>query len=581
MKRSPARAIAMNIRSILSIHGVFLAMKCYAFAVGVGSIRLVLPVNPPPLAVKAAQLFTDRVTQQCEARVITSGDAPIRIYFEIKPRIGREGFRISVLSNGNVHIVGNDERGLLYGVGKLLRTAYCDDKGFHVGSWQGVSVPEKPVRGIYFATHFHNYYHDAPIENVVTYVEDLSLWGVNTLGVWFDMHHFEGFEDPQAQQMLKRLRAFLRAAKSVGMRPSLVVVANEAYNNSPQELRAVGPGRGGFYNVELCPHKAGAKDLLLKQFSEVFRTFADVGVEYIVIWPYDQGSCGCAQCAPWGSNGFLFIADPLSQLARHYFPKVQIVLSTWYFDNREWIGLSKAFRRKPAWADCILTEPGSHADDFPLHHEIPGNLPLIGFPEISMAGMYPWGGFGANPQPARFQKEWDRVKGRSEGGFTYSEGIYEDLNKVILSQFYWDAKKNALSTVKEYVSFYLSPVVAEETVKLVEILERNHHYRWWPEAPGDYNFPGTDRWWNPAKGAQPQEDPGAEAAFELAKDIDAKLPRHARQSWRWRILYLRALLDKELKRSTGHPTERAEEAFRELIDIYHASQADTPVKPPF
>ncbi len=55
----------------------------------------------------------------------------------------------------------------------------------------------------------------------------------------------------------------------------------------------------------------------------------------------------------------------------------------------------------------------------------------------------------------------------------------------------------------------------------------------------------------------------------------------ARQSWRWRILYLRALLDKELKRSTGHPTERAEEAFRELIDIYHASQADTPVKPPF
>ena len=46
-------------------------------------------------------------------------------------------------------------------------------------------------------------------------------------------------------------------------------------------------------------------------------------------------------------------------------------------------------------------------------------------------------------------------------------------------------------------------------------------------------------------------------------------------------MYLRALLDKELKRSTGHPTERAEEAFRELIDIYHASQADTPVKPPF
>ena len=47
------------------------------------------------------------------------------------------------------------------------------------------------VRGIYFATHFHNFYHDAPLEEVQRYVEDLGLWGFNVLAVWYDMRHSE------------------------------------------------------------------------------------------------------------------------------------------------------------------------------------------------------------------------------------------------------------------------------------------------------------------------------------------------------------------------------------------------------
>lgn len=46
------------------------------------------------------------------------------------------------------------------------------------------------------------------------------------------------------------------------------------------------------------------------------------------------------------------------------------------------------------------------------------------------------------------------------------------------------------------------------------------------------------------------------------------------------LLYLRALLDAELKANGGAPNARCKEAFAELIQIYHAQNANPVVRPP-
>jgi len=292
-----------------------------------GSIRLVLPRDPSKITQKAGELFTRQVTRRCGVKAVYSGPADLTVDLVITPGIGRQGFTIADNSKGGVRIVGNDDLGLLYGVGKFLRTSSYGPAGFTPGSWRGTSIPKNEIRGIYFATHFHNFYHDAPVADIQAYVEDLGLWGVNALTVWYDMHHFDGIDDPAAQTMLQRLRAILEAGHNVGMKTNLMLVANEAYNNSPKELRAVGPGRGAFMSVELCPHQPGGKELLLKQFSQEFDAFS--GVDYVTLWPYDSGSCACDQCRPWGSNGFLYIGEPLARLARQHFPNAKVILSTW------------------------------------------------------------------------------------------------------------------------------------------------------------------------------------------------------------------------------------------------------------
>jgi hypothetical protein len=191
---------------------------------------------------------------------------------------------------------------------------------------------------------------------------------------------------------------------------------------------------------------------------------------------------------------------------------------------------------------------------------VPGQLPLVNFPEISMFGMNPWGGYGTNPTPAHFQKLWDRIKHKAVGGAPYSEGIYEDLNKAIIAGFYWNSDRKAEDIVREYVSFEFSPDVADDMVEVVRIFEQNHQ--------------------RGRKSMGIKES--AIRAFQRVTLAENKLTEEVKSSWRWRIFYLRALIDKEMFERNGKlEGETLKAAFDELTKIYHAENAHSmPIKPP-
>ena len=121
------------------------------------------------------------------------------------------------------------------------------------------------------------------------------------------------------------------------------------------------------------------------------------------------------------------------------------------------------------------------------------------------------------------------------------------------------------------------PDVVDEVAGVVETLEQNHHFRWWPGLLENVKLMLD---WLPSRGAAPCDDPGAEAARRTMEAVDARLTPQARRSWRWRLLLLRARLDAELKANGGAPTPLCEAAFAELIGLYHAPRADPVVRPP-
>src|ERR1039458_2182383 len=130
------------------------------------------------------------------------------------------------------------------------------------------------------------------------------------------------------------------------------------------------------------------------------------------------------------------------------------------------------------------------------------------------------GGGGANPLPAHHQEIWNVGKDSLAGGFLYSEGIFEDLNKVLYAQFYWQKGRPVGSIMDEYIAYEFSPKVVAPVRRAIEILETN--------------FPRRDE--NIDKGEPRfvmEHSSGIEEALNLIRQADNQLPSWARASWRW------------------------------------------------
>ncbi len=541
------------------------------------------------------ELLKQQVEMRCASQVSQIPDGlpdELEIQFDISGAIGTEGFSVTRQSDRCIHITGNDEPGLLYGIGKFLRSSRYGQEGFQPSEWQGASIPDRQVRGMYLATHFHNFYHDAPLEKVRQYIGDLVLWGVNTLCVWFDMHHYKSMEDLDAVAMISRIRDIFSHARSLYMKTCLMVIGNESFAESPTEMRAsYTAGHDGYkrqlaghYHVELCPGKAGALETLLQWRKEVFGSFLDIPLDYVCIWPYDQGGCTCSDCRPWGANGYLKAARPVAELARQMFPGVKIILSTWLFDSftsREWSGLRKAFKVKPEWADYLLAE---FLDGKPsgvvAKHGFPGGLPCVGFPEISMYGATPWGGFGANPLPCHIQKVWDKTSQLFSGGFPYSEGIFDDMNKFIYTRLYWGDAGCVRDIVGEYIDYAFGGLYRDEITSAVLLLEKAIIRNRLDEDGRNHNYPDDKIPWKGKQRFVIDHAEGIDEAHAILSELDMKLPETVRNSWRWRILCLRGRIDAELLHNGFETNNSLEEAYGQLTDIYHAANADYWVAPP-
>ena len=572
----------------------------------VKSVRIHHTGDHNDLVERATALIADRIRANSETGVTLRHDADLSIDLDLDTSLGTEGFRIADAVRDDdagpgasdethtIRITGGDARGLFYGVGKFLRECRFRDGEFLPGTWRGVSVPAHEIRSMYFATHFGNYYEVAPIEEIECYVEELALWGCNTLSVWFDMHQYAGLSDPNAQAMIARLRRILQAANAVGMRGALTTLANEGYANSPEPLRADwtaghdGYTRppGGHYHREICPSKPGGLDHILTTRREMLEAFQDLDIAYVWIWPYDQGGCTCSECAPWGANGFLRTAEPVAGVIRDVLPGAKVMLSTWYFDhftNSEWEGLSAAFAGgAPSWVNYLIAGDFGGFPQHLLDQGVPGGLPAVSFPEISMESNSPWGGYGINPRPTVWE-EYERRNGPLLSGiYPYSEGIYEDINKVLLLQLNWDPNRPAREIVREYAASEFSPDVADDVVEIIKRMESGLGHSL-VEGLRDLILDENVRTPDDLRGQRLYhivDGPDAQETLTLVESVESRLPEKTRRSWRWRLLRIRAALDAELQRNGGRSTDLTESLLDQLTSIYHTSTARLSVTPP-
>lgn len=471
---------------------------------------------------------------------------------------------------------------LLDVAGRFLRNPAIKD---------GVFPSHKKMCGMYFATHFQNYLDAAPLEEIFEYIDDLAFWGVNTLKVWLDLHHFRNMEE--AKPKSDRLVAIFQHAHSIGIKTWITTLANEAFADSPKHLRADWTGgHDGYirdlndhYHLELCPSRPGGMEQIIAYRRQMLEVFAPAQPDYLSICAYDQGGCTCKDCAPWGANGYLRTVEALIPVIKEYLPKAKIILSLWQFgtftgNDVEFEGVQKAMEdgRFPE-VEYLLSEP--QYAEYPFCHDM--HRPLINFPEISMFGATPWGGYGANPLPKLFQNLWDKNGDKLEGGTPYSEGLYEDLNKVIMLRLYRD-NQPAEQTVREYLTyeFGLTGEALEKAFTAVmdmeETLERIYDLPYVKDADGNYTIPRPNRRNEPHQ-YMIQHPEKVFAIEEAILEAEKALSEKARNSKKWILLRLRAQIDAELVRNHCYRNEKVLGYFREIVELCHLHNAGMHTKP--
>ena len=147
-----------------------------------------------------------------------------RIILQKCEDLAENAYRITA-AEGGVRVEASTKLGVISGAGRVLQEGDFDGEGFVPGSFTGTFTP-KSASGVYFASHFGNYYVNAPKEEIIRYLEELALWGSASVRVWFDFHHYTGLDDPAAQDFLSRLELIVSTGKLLGMRIGFVFLAN-------------------------------------------------------------------------------------------------------------------------------------------------------------------------------------------------------------------------------------------------------------------------------------------------------------------------------------------------------------------
>ncbi|MEI7435215.1 MAG: hypothetical protein WCL16_00235 [bacterium] len=495
-------------------------------------IKLTVRDGSDRLVVKAVELFALRWKQRTQVRLSARCEAPAwELVVETSGTGQPQSYAIATAGR-TLTVNGADGHGVLYGLGYLLRQLVFEPARVKMPAIAGAWKPAVYNRGVYFATHFNNWYEAAPIGHIERYIEEMALWGCDLLTFWLDLNWYpHGFwKDPgsRGSKMVERLRRIGEVARDCGMKVGSGGLANEGFAyQPPPALRAdIAARHGGFYPYsQICPSKPDGLKMILENRRKTIELVGPLDVYWH--WPYDQGGCGCAQCAHapgrWGKK-FLEIGPAIAGIVRERNPSVRVLVSTWLMDETERNMVYELCDRQAGWFQGVITQT-EHARE----RAIDPRYDWLVFPEISMFDCYfiSYGSNGANPAPQRMTREAGAVARKGCGTTLYSEGIYEDVNKAIYLSMLWSPDRAEVEVRGEYCRYYFGSKNVPAAGALISGLEKT---------------------W----GAAALLRSSAVEVNRLLADADRlgkRLPRHRDACERWRLLRDRAAMDQLMKQA--------------------------------
>ena len=429
-----------------------------------------------------------------------------------------EGYRLFHEKNNGSNIlwiIGADARGVLYGIGHLLRVAEMREGIITIpGGIDVATSPEYPLRGHQFG-----------------YRNTANSWNAWTV---------EQFDQHFREQVLFGANSF----ENIPFTPRTVHM-----KYTPEEMNIHLSNICEKYDADYwvwTPASFDLKDEKRRQeMIERHKAFyRDTPRLNGVFFPGgDPGSNHPSDVMPF--------LEELSGFLHSYHPEAGLWISLQGF-NQEKIEYFFNYleEKSPDWLTGVVYGPSSPPVD--LERELlPEKYLHRSYPDIThtIRCQYPvkrWdqafaltlGREPTNPQPLHYAEIHNSDAPFTDGFLSYSDGINDDVNKVVFSQMGWDTGSDIRNVIVEYCRFFFGPDVAEKAADGVFALEQN----WVGPIAGNETIGST---------------------LELWKTLEAENPQLS-GNWRWQQLVMRAYYDAYIQKREANEKQLEAEAYEIL-----------------
>ena len=373
-----------------------------------------------------------------------------------------DGFHLRVTRgktapNASVLLVaGNDARGVLYGVGQLLRSLRMERQRIALpAALDIVSAPHSPLRGHQLGYRPKtNSYDGWDLALWEQYIRDLAVFGANAVELIpprsDDAPDSPLFPLPPMEMM-------------IGMSRLLDEYGLDVWIWYP----AMDPDYADPKTVEFALHEWG----------EVFRQLPRIDAVFV----------------PGGDPGHTEPKHLMNLLAKEtevlhrYHPKAQMWVAPQGF-SQAWLDEFLTILRdeRPTWLTGVVFGPQVRIPLPKLRALVPARYPIRHYPDIThnKECQYPvpnWdtayalteGRESINPRPIGEAQIVRALQKYTIGAITYSEGCNDDVNKAIWSALEWDPDRSVLDILRDYSRYFIGDRYTEGFAQGLLALERN------------------------------------------------------------------------------------------------------------
>jgi hypothetical protein len=438
---------------------------------------------------------------------------------------GREGFRIMVATTlpPTVIILGQDDRGVLYGIGRFLRKATLQNGRIAVPmNLSKSSTPRYEIRGHQLGYRPKTNAYDAwSINQFDQYIREIALFGANSIEIMPPRTDDDSTSRHMKMPAMDMMAAQSRIAASYGLDVWIW------YPNLAAD----------YLKTETVRQELAEREQIFRRLPRIDALFVPAG---------DPGELHPDVLFAW--------LEKVAVLLIKYHPQAKIWVSPQAFRvKQEWFdSFYRHVNQKYSWFGGVVFGPWVKTPLPELRKIVRADIPIRHYPDIthSLSCQYPvpmWdlafamtlGRECYNPRPLAEKKIHNVQAPFCNGSISYSEGINDDVNKFIWSDQDWDPQTPAIETLRDMARLFISPDFYEAIAQGWMALEAN--------------------WYGPLlTNIQPA------ITLQQWQNMEKQAPAAVRSNYRFQMGLLRACYDVYIQRRLLHETELENNA-RDLL----------------